>query len=106
VLELTKALKTVRQRGNVPVLIMTPYVPAIFKCVSPMICEALSVVGRKVQEIGAELGVEVAGSYDGMQFDLTSEDFYDNAHLTIEAVQTLFGPGGKAWRPIVRASHS
>jgi hypothetical protein len=84
--ELGTALTVLTRRGVQVVFLLAPYHPSVMGCRQPQVCEAMTAVTVAVRELASRIGAQVLGSYDPALSDLSWRDFYDDMHISADAL--------------------
>lgn len=82
-------IKWVRSQGVEPVLLMTPYHHNVWKLEASLNVKAMVATESIVRNMGAEMGVQVIGSYRPEAVGCTPDEFYDFMHPKASCVAKI-----------------
>jgi len=94
--DLTIALKVLAHRDVHVVFLFMPYHPEVMSCRSADVCASMAAVVRSVQVLAGRVGGDVIGSYHPAVSGLSWRDFYDDMHVSAEALNRLQWPSRAA----------
>lgn len=87
--DMTAALTVLARRGVHVVFLFAPYHPKVLSCRREQVCESMATVVGAVRVLASRVGADVLGSFDPAVFGLTWRDFYDDMHVSAEALGRL-----------------
>lgn len=87
--ELDHVFAALKERGVQIVIVLNPYHPHVWKCVSAMTCDAMQTVEPAVRELAQRQGLRVVGSYNPAVFGFAETDFRDDAHLSKDELRRV-----------------
>jgi hypothetical protein len=90
--ELGAALSVLTRRGVQVVFLLAPYHPSVMRCRQPQVCEALTAVTAAVRQLASGIDAQVLGSYDPALSGLGWRDFYDDMHISADALDRMSWP--------------
>ena len=98
--ELGTALTVLARRGAHVVFVFAPYHPNVMRCRRADVCASMATVVRAVQGLAGRVGADVLGSYDPAVSGLDWRDFYDDMHVSAEAL------GHLRWASLPNGTHA
>ncbi len=90
--DLFAAGSMLERRGVQVTFLFMPYHPKVMGCSNAAVCEAMRAVEHAMSRLGAQIGAQLIGSYDPAASGLEWRDFFDDMHVSTQALGELRWP--------------